>query len=700
MATLPQGSTNTHLWTFGPQPPAENIAPGRDLRTWTFDLPPTYAEAVSRKPWLIIGRYLLRSELATMCRVSSWFHQTYSPRLWKSPVFAAFLPKNDVCDDPISSLATFIRSLPSTALSTRSFVRTITIRVPSVGSMDAVPVTWLRTLFEWLPLLRTLLLPTAPCLDHGALRALHFANDDVNVGRPAFMNNPAGFGLVMLNISDCQNTGSKVLKNALRFLPHLKYLDVSHTSGARELEVLQAICNRATLPRLLVLKLARLQLTDSHVEHVAGGLGTRVFSLDLRSNRLTDRSVQHLLDHCFCPPDYNPDGTSRAEIFYDEGYRSNSPRMWNPHRLPTLDDDDRCDKAADEQRNCMREWEDYDVHDPVELNLAGLTHLYLSANEVTSEGFDQLLRTERLRALDCGTVLLPDDDRPKPSNLSRQEFRQVFGALSLIPALRTHGCRRALRWLRINHHLVTGAAGLRQTRPELWHGPVPEAQTSPLFHGDALYLPPWNRVIPFPSYELLLTEVPRIDKSGAVARALKLFIRLSAVAELSIAISQWHAINGQHVPPPPNLQTWPNDVYLRSLQLEHKHGDHQMGTLNAGLGSSVDDPDVRVFSDALATDFSFFAEDDRPACEAQVAKKVDKESERLIATTATNADWRAPDVHVSDSQAIRDRVLMKSVSCDEKDDVWEAVRSFDFEQDAQGTGQYPAWLGTVARGTI
>lgn len=52
------------------------------------EVPPSYAEAVSRDPWGIIGPYIDSRDLHAACLVSRHWNKLFTAQLWEDPLFA------------------------------------------------------------------------------------------------------------------------------------------------------------------------------------------------------------------------------------------------------------------------------------------------------------------------------------------------------------------------------------------------------------------------------------------------------------------------------------------------------------------------------------------------------------------------------------------------------------------------------------
>lgn len=263
------------------------------------------------------------------------------------------------------------------------------------------PPTWLHEFLEYLPNLQSLLLSRLPFFDHRSLVALGKGkqyNARLLLAEREVNATPAGL-LALLN-------------RCLR----LTYLDLSHTTTARDSRVILAL---RQLRGLQVLKLRGIGLQDDDIEVLAKAIQTRVRLLDIRDNRLTDRGLNMLVNHCFLLND--GDGASiRGNLHFGPltgallAYSTQSEQLGDQllhlftRRLSGL-------SALEE------------------LPHVGLTHLYVSDNKVSVSGLTDILHTRRLNALDAGAI--------SP------------GMEKLIPVLKSPIARN-LTYLRIHHSIL------------------------------------------------------------------------------------------------------------------------------------------------------------------------------------------------------------------------------------------------------
>ncbi|KAG9517275.1 hypothetical protein KCV07_g6265, partial [Aureobasidium melanogenum] len=222
------------------------------------------------------------------------------------------------------------------------------------------------------------------------------------------------------------------LQQALRRFDALLYLDLSWTYPAKNPEVLRSL---SQFRGLQVLKLRGISLRDDDVLMLADAIKTRVRSLDLRNNQLTDRSIRILLEQCFIPPPR----------------RDNDGHVMSPSLLPYLGAEMLSTyRGVNFEAYLRNEFTNkfvgrLAIEDAPE---SGITHLYLSDNQFTVEGLSGLVRSGRLHVLDAGSLL--------PAMASRDgSFSMSFPSLAKLVPVLAESASHSLTYLRIDHSLVT-----------------------------------------------------------------------------------------------------------------------------------------------------------------------------------------------------------------------------------------------------
>jgi hypothetical protein len=193
------------------------------------------------------------------------------------------------------------------------------------------------------------------------------------------------------------NTTSSSLAETLLLFPTLVYLDLSYTTSARDRGVL---CSLSQLEYLQVLKLRGIGLKDNDAEFLANAIGQRVRCLDLRDNLLTDMAVRSLMQASFLPPGSGAQprprrtGTSPDPVSQSILHGSGSELFKRP------DLDEQFMKLL-----AKPVWYHPWVED---LPHSGITHLYMTGNQISVEGVASLLASSRLHVFDFGTLKTPD----------------------------------------------------------------------------------------------------------------------------------------------------------------------------------------------------------------------------------------------------------------------------------------------------
>ncbi|KAF1841763.1 uncharacterized protein K460DRAFT_379770 [Cucurbitaria berberidis CBS 394.84] len=395
------------------------------------DLLPSYESAIQRNPWALISRYLPSADLCSAALVCREWHKTFTPNLWGSPA-SHFGVQNDTV---YVALTRFKRTLPYV----RPFVRELTHTLhfpPAHAEIYGGPhAEWLRDCLEYLPRLQCLIVDGLPFFDHASLLNLRHASLR---WRASHSHAFPVFGLRLLDASGCTNATSTGLAEALPHFPDLVSLDLSRTPAAKDEMVL---INLKYLRNLRVLSLKSLSLKDSDVAIIVRSIGTRVRSLDVGNNHLTDGSARLLLEYCMkemtveahvtrgpLPPVEHARIGGSIDAFETENIVSHLRKKLTEGFVGSL--------AIEEARD------------------AGITHLYLSSNAVTVEGISGLLRSTRLQVLDIG--ILPGLLR-NPVHTSSGELDsdlQLPGVAKLTSILSEFASAK-LKYLRVNYEVIT-----------------------------------------------------------------------------------------------------------------------------------------------------------------------------------------------------------------------------------------------------
>ncbi|KAL9626114.1 MAG: hypothetical protein Q9204_007568, partial [Flavoplaca sp. TL-2023a] len=395
------------------------------------DIPPSYEAATQHDYWSIIAGYVQSSDdLCAASRVCRRWHEIYTPLLWGNPA-SHFGTEDD--------------------------------RVYAQAELyDSPRREWLRDVLERLPNLQSLLVSQLPFFDHASLLALRNSCNS----SPADDEKRPSFPLRLLIATQCTNTTPRSLADAFLAFPHLVFLDLSGTLGARDAAVLSKLGHMTSLQ---ILKLSGIQLRDEDVQVLSDAIGIRVRSLDVRNNLLTDNAIRTLLRSCFLVVDKPQDAGGRrsgepsgAE---EEGWPSD---ILKPD--PAVLDEFR-DESFD-MRYLRRLTQGVVSRLPSEDQAhAGITHLYISNNYLTIDGLSSLVRSGRLHVLDAGTVdTARVIDRPSSSasaqatNLHSRTFG-LPGAEKLTSVLAKCASKN-LTSLRVDHSVVTKSTIIKAEKAE------------------------------------------------------------------------------------------------------------------------------------------------------------------------------------------------------------------------------------------
>ncbi|KAK5115740.1 hypothetical protein LTR62_000829 [Meristemomyces frigidus] len=280
----------------------------------------------------------------------------------------------------------------------------------------------------------------------------------------------------------CSNATASGLAHALSRFEMLIYLDLSFANAARETPVLNTL---RMLSGLQILKLRSIGLTDASLSVLAKGIGLRVRSLDIRDNRITDRGVRTLLDYCFLSSDGRSSGArsptllsylgaDMLEIYQGEefeGYlRTNLTTGFVSHLA---------------------------IEDVPE---GGVTHLYISGNQISVEGASGLIRSCRLHVLDLASVI----------NTYDTTDIELPGVEKLTPILSKFA--ESLSFLRIDHSLITRDVSQAQSN-KIVSGRSELGDTSlPLMPRNAVEID--GTTVHPPTFELSTEHSPRFELPG------------------------------------------------------------------------------------------------------------------------------------------------------------------------------------------
>lgn len=335
-------------------------------------------------------------------------------------------------------------------LSVRELTHTLQLPPAHAELYGGPHAEWLRDCLEYLPRLQCLLVNGLPFFDHASLLCLRHTSVRRRENRPPTF--PV-FGLRLLDASGCMNATSAGLAEALSHLPYLVSLDLSRTPAARDETVLNKL---KFLNSLRLLSLKGLGLRDAEFAVVALAIGTRVRSLDVSDNSLTDASARALLEHCLkeepvtphasygpLPPIEHGKLDADIDAFESENVVAHVRKKLTGGFVGSL--------AIENARD------------------VGITHLFLSKNAITVEGMSGLLRSSRLQVLDMGILPVMMKQPYDSSLVDGAADMELPGVSKLTPVLSRFASKK-LKYLRINFKIITEDApkdGANSPRAEL-----------------------------------------------------------------------------------------------------------------------------------------------------------------------------------------------------------------------------------------
>ncbi|RMZ69763.1 mfs multidrug [Pyrenophora seminiperda CCB06] len=394
------------------------------------DLLPSYESVIQRDPWILIAPYLTSHDLCSTALVCRKWHEIFTRHLWGSPA-SHFGVQNDTV---YVALTRFKRALPLVRVFVRELTHTLHFPPAHAELYDGPHAEWLRDCLEYLPRLQCLIVDGLPFFDHASLVSLRYPSLRWKSTRP---NTFPVFSLRLLDASGCTNATSTGLTEALPHFPDLVSLDLSKTPAAKDKVFLKTL---AYLRNLRVLNLRGLGLRDDEFSVVVAAVGNRVRSLDISDNDLTDTSARLLLQHCLketviaahnfqgpLPPVEleRPDG--QEDVFETENIVSHLRKKLTEGFVGSL--------AIEETRD-------------------GVSHVYLSNNNITIEGISGLLRSGRLQVLDAG-ILSATIRNPAPVTMEvEQDDVELSSVAKLVPILSNYASHK-LKYLRVNYQVVT-----------------------------------------------------------------------------------------------------------------------------------------------------------------------------------------------------------------------------------------------------
>ncbi|PTD12532.1 hypothetical protein FCULG_00004310 [Fusarium culmorum] len=425
---------------------------------------PSYQDAVSADWVRLVIPYISPNDFAALCRVNRHFWEIFAPRIWGRLLATGSdrLTGRDSEHDLDWLVGTVLGRLGRTRSETANLVRVLDTRFVrgtcSLSMANKLNAS-LKNAIRYLPNLNCVLIDGHEDLD------------------PSEFLSEAGRQVQLLSMADCPLSLSTKFISSLQVLV---YLDLSRISGS-----IRPLLQSGTLPELRILKLQGKEVDDAAVENLANCFGTRLWSLDLEDNKLTDAALYHLGTRCMCPADLRSDARydvegklefgSTSPIFetsiriiesdwsgsfsHPNRHLADAPSydvhdtLLQEHLLKRLDGRDRikCDSANAVCRGLQGE----DPYLPPSSfqGFQGLTHLNLSGNQISSLGAVQLLTHCRghLQSFSCDSMLLIPSSKAIAAAWPKMAKLHGFcAAWTLRPLFSSN-----LRVVRLHHSIVT-----------------------------------------------------------------------------------------------------------------------------------------------------------------------------------------------------------------------------------------------------
>lgn len=499
------------------------------------------------------------------CLVNSLFHEQFAARLWLDPLITARAYGLHPNDD-LSWYRRFINvHLKSVRPSIRELVRSLDFRdfaviTSGLYSSDASERV-ISESFKGLPTL----FPGLICLLIGG-------HPEIN---PEFLSTHAEEGkgqlyaaLQMLDLAGCLHPiTSRMFRSP--YLRDLVYLDISSLPGSVG-PLVQTSLSPEFAPGLRILKAKNREMDDATAHLLLERFGRQLWSLDISGNKLTDVTIESLIEHSFSSLTY------RSGAHFDTEGKLQNDRQWGTrqfgpfesisesnesasyaHPLRYVPDappynrhagqqdlqewqvvrltgiEARSDDSAAGIRKCLLD----DVLEPIPEargaastirdGRGGLTHLYLNGNRFTSAGIQKLLRCVKgnLRHFEC-------DSSRSPCFVPESRFLpQVHGLFGFSHLFRPVFSSN-LRSLRIHHSAVTRVPRLHaEWLPE--REAIVQAET--VFHQrirmahPCALVPDMNPRLT----SLTLTQIPA-RSSGPLIQAITNFLDLASDQQIAV----------------------------------------------------------------------------------------------------------------------------------------------------------------------
>ncbi|KAK1774570.1 hypothetical protein QBC45DRAFT_361611 [Copromyces sp. CBS 386.78] len=546
---------------------------------------PSYQAATRKLDWLeLADPYIPIDCYARLCCVSWRFRKYFLPKLWADPFAICYalgpISKPDGEEIPRSEL--FLSTVPYARNGVRSLVLAFTPRIRDWLSMLRYRPQ-LSSLSLWFPNLRCVtLLDCPPPDDHEHI---------IQLGACWFPRRP-----YIVAAARCSQLPVQ-WPDYEQFRSLIVYFDDSHIHHHQHGRPHPSTLLCLRMPRLRILRATGYDLGDTDAAVIFYHLGPRLWSLDLSTNRLTDRFLKDLVDRflgrrqvgsrhedgscvCLYPGHrYELEGSlcsSGMGLFIHETPWTEDLRLYHPRRYHE-DSPEYAENANAEAREVRKralddsleavikaigsqELHSFDYFQPPFL---GITHLYLNQNPMlTADGFKLLIEFgfEQLQRFECDSMLFMTDkdmsrydeyyhdSRAVPSSVSGSKTQAISGILGLSHLFRPVFAN--LQILRIHHSLVTNLPSLAgfddlSAMEKIWF-----AETFLLPRADLVFPNPFHPDMNPRLSSLTLTHIPRYS-TGPLIERLKGLLKAAWFQEQTIAKlrTEYRRVQSRYQPP-------------------------------------------------------------------------------------------------------------------------------------------------------
>ncbi|EMR83149.1 putative leucine rich repeat domain protein [Botrytis cinerea BcDW1] len=352
---------------------------------------PAYHE-INKDVATLIAPYLNTSDLYFGSLVNSHFNEKLGNYLWANP-FRDLAQRKQPCE----VVTRFFLASPKRDLRTRKRVRILDLRALHEIRRDRAQTKdcvifgphlkpeWFFKFFTHFPNLNCILLAPTCSEDYDLGAGAGLPDNHNGMPQPEF-----------LSAAGCNTFNLSLILNH-NITQNLIYLDASETARSTNWKTIFTV---QTLPKLRILKLRGLRLTDTMLPPIVTHSRGQIWSLDLRDNLLTDNVIYSLIRGCFLKrlPNrkHGPLRTTDDELFEDPPIYRETNESNDPHPTATTTLRPDSTQEVESFRHGINILERRNNAEDNLLLVTGLTHLYISNNKFTALAPKLLLASTNL----------------------------------------------------------------------------------------------------------------------------------------------------------------------------------------------------------------------------------------------------------------------------------------------------------------